>query len=154
MNSPSPAPSTSSTARPARRIPLKAALILALFALVAGAVVAFMGQRAWQARQDPVPAALMHMLAYQRDQLRASVASSRCTPADTQQPLQALRVLANDLEPAFPGLAGDSRYSGHASRMRAVLDEALARPPADCSALDATAGQIGESCKGCHGDFR
>jgi hypothetical protein len=141
-------------ARPARRIPLKAALILALCTLVVGAVLATMALRAWQARQDPLPDAVMHVMDHQVDQLRASIAASRCTATDAVPRLQSLRALANDLEPAFPGLASDDRFVGHASRLRATLDEALAHPPTDCSGLDRTVAQIGQSCSGCHQDFR
>ena len=68
--------------------------------------------------------------------------------------VRALRVMANDLELALPGLAEDQRFLTHASEFRAKLDAGLATPPTDCAAAKALSEQVKESCKGCHQDFR
>ena len=39
-------------------------------------------------------------------------------------------------------------------RGRARLDAALASPPLNCAGVSTTVADIGESCKGCHQDFR
>ena len=62
--------------------------------------------------------------------------------------------MANDIEPAFPGLSDDKRFIEHASKMRASLDAALASPPLNCAGVGTTAGKVGEACKACHQDFR
>ena len=85
-------------------------LFLFLLGLVVGAIAAVMGLRALQARADPFPEALMNVLAHQSGQLGDAAKANRCTTNDTLPRLQMLRALANDLEPAFPGLASDTRF--------------------------------------------
>ena len=79
---------------------------------------------------------------------------NRCAATDVLPNLKALRVMADDLEPAFPDLADDQRFAEHASKMRARLDAALASPPLNCAGVGTTAQGIGETCKACHQDFR
>ena len=129
-------------------------LFLFLLGLVVGAVAAVMLLRALQARKDPFPDALMNVMAHQHGALRDSAKPNRCTGNDSLPRLQSLRALANDVEPAFPGLADDARFGAAASGLRAVLDEALATPPQDCAQLAAVNQRIGEGCKACHQDFR
>ena len=62
--------------------------------------------------------------------------------------------LSDDLERAFPDLSDDERFVKQASGMRATLDGALSAPPINCEGVNAVAAKIGESCKGCHQDFR
>ncbi len=129
-----------------------------LFVLVAGvligAVCMVMLLRAWQARMDPFPKALMQVMARQTDGLRASAAANRCTANDALPRLQSLRAMANDVENAFPGLRDDQRFATAASGLRATLDSALAAPPQDCNRLATVIEQVGEDCKACHRDFR
>lgn len=129
-----------------------------LFVLVAGLVLGIIATvmvlRAWQERQDPFPSALMTVMARQSGQLRDSQQQNRCTQADSQPRLQALRLLTNDIDAAFPGLKDDVRFQQRASALRAALNDALANPPADCQALEQVNRSIGESCKACHQDFK
>lgn len=129
-------------------------LFMALLGLLVGVVASVMLARVLQARRDPFPDALMQVMARQAELLSASRARNRCTPSDTLPRLQSLRVLANDLETAFPGLSDDRRFIQHAGDLRAGLDRALAGAPADCAALDALNRRIDEACKACHQDFR
>ena len=96
----------------------------------------------------------MQVMARQSGQLRDAAQANRCTTADTLPRLQTLRLLTNDLDLAFPGLRDDARFQQHASRFRATLNDALAAPPADCTALAAVTEQLGNDCKACHQDFR
>ena len=113
-----------------------------LFVLVAGlligSVATVMGMRALQARQDHFPGSLMTVMAKQSQLLAESQKQNRCSINDTAPRLQTLRALANDLEQAFPSLRDDQRFQLHASRFRATLNDALAKPPADCAALAIT----------------
>ena len=68
--------------------------------------------------------------------------------------LQALRMLGNDLDQAFPKLRENTRFAAHTGSFRATLDEALASPPMSCPGLQSTLEAIGNDCKACHGDFR
>ena len=129
-------------------------LFLFLLGLVVGAIGAVMALRAWQQRQDPFPASVMHVQDWHMGRLKAAIDQNRCSATDTLPHLQALRTTGNDLEAAFPDLADDQRFKDHAARYRATLDAALASPPLGCAGVGTTLGQIGEACKGCHQDFR
>lgn len=127
---------------------------LFLIGLVVGAIATVMAMRALNARKDHFPDSLMHVQQWHAAQLKGSVDQNRCAATDTLPHLQALRVLGNDLEPAFPDLADDQRFKDHASKYRAALDGALASPPLNCAGVGTVLGKVGEACKACHQDFR
>lgn len=129
-------------------------LFLFLIGLVIGAVATVMAMRALQARQDPFPDSVMHVMQKHAGLLGDKVAQNRCAATDTVPHVRALRIMANDLELALPGLAEDQRFVTHASDFRAKLDAALTTPPTECTAAKALAEQVKQSCKGCHQDFR
>ncbi|KRG68839.1 cytochrome c [Pseudoxanthomonas dokdonensis] len=129
-------------------------LFLFLIGLVVGAVATVMIVRTLQARQDHFPTAVMQVMAKHNGLLAETVQQNRCAATDTAPQVRALRTMANDLEPAFPGYADDARFVQHASQFRAKLDAAIANPPTDCSAAAALANDVKESCKACHQDFR
>lgn len=146
-----------SSSSPAPKRPPSAAgryLFLFLIGLALGVVATVMLMRAIQSRVDPFPRAVMHVKQWHSAQLRARLEENRCTASDVVPQLQALRVVADDLEPAFPGLAEDRRFREHASDMRGALDTALASPPTNCDALREVSKRVGESCRACHLDFR
>lgn len=130
---------------------------LFLIGLFVGAMAVVMVLRAVEARktwEDRFPGAAMHVMNSHVAQLKATVAANRCAAADVVPHVQALRMLANDLEPAFPGLADDERFSEHASSMRAKLDQVLSAPPLACESAQASLDAINEGCRACHQDFR
>ncbi|MGI8561527.1 MAG: hypothetical protein ACR2J7_08885 [Luteimonas sp.] len=132
-------------------------LFLFLLGLVIGIVSVVMILRALDARkswQDHYPHAAMQLMQAHVAQLGASTAANRCAATDTLPHLQALRTIANDIEPAFVDLRDDARFASHASKLRATLDGALAAPPMSCAGVGAAAKQIGEACKACHQDYR
>lgn len=129
-------------------------LFLFLIGLVIGIVATVMALRAINARKDHFHEAVMHVQQWHVKQLKANVEQNRCGATDTLPHLQALRTLANDIEPAFPDLRDDQRFAQHASQMRAALDGALAAPPMNCPGVNAVVGKVGEACKACHQDFR
>ena len=118
---------------------------LFLIGLVIGAVLTVMALRAIQARQDPFPDSVMHVMQKQAGLLKQNGEESRCAVTDTLPRLQSLRAVSNDLELAFPGEAEDARFVGHASQLRAALNAAIATPPADCAALGALTQKIGDA---------
>ncbi len=140
--------------QPARPSNASRYFFLFLIGLVMGAVLTVMALRALQARKDPFPDSVMHVMQKQTGLLARNAEESRCAVTDTLPRLQSLRAISNDLELAFPGEAEDQRFVGHASQLRAILNTAIAAPPADCAALGATAQKVGEACKACHQDFR
>lgn len=128
-----------------------------LVGLAVGAIAVVMLLRTLEARktwQDHYPDAAMHLFQAHMAQLKASVEANRCGATDILPHLQALRTVANDIEPAFGDLREDARFTKHASQLRATLDGTLASPPLNCAGVDAAAGKIGEACKACHQDFR
>jgi hypothetical protein len=122
--------------------------------LVAGVIGTVMAMRAIDARQDHFDESVMHVQAWHVGQLKANVDQSRCAATDTLPHLQALRTMANDIQPAFPDLRDDERFGKAASQLRAALDGALANPPLNCAGVGTTLASIGEACKACHQDFR
>jgi hypothetical protein len=129
-------------------------LFLVLFGLVLGVIATVIAMRAIDARRDHFPDSLMQVQQWHLNQLRTSVESNRCAATDLLPHLQALRMLGNSMEPAFPDLADDARFKTHASGYRAAMDAALASPPINCAAAGATLQRAGEACKACHQDFR
>lgn len=145
MSSTAPAPRKSNASR---------YLFLLLLGLVIGAVAVVMLMRSWDARRDHFPESVMHVQQWHLDQLKKNVAENRCGATDTLPHLAALRVMADDLEPAFPDFRDDKRYVDHASGMRAALDSARNAPPLNCPGVAAVVKNIGEACSSCHQDFR
>ncbi|PTN54756.1 hypothetical protein [Stenotrophomonas panacihumi] len=129
-------------------------LFMALLGLLVGIIATVMIGRALQARRDPFPHSLMHVMAKQTEMLQASQQANRCTVSDALPRLQSLRALSDDLEVAFPSLRDDRRFAEHARNLRSVLDPAVSAPPSECAALATLNTRIGESCKACHQDFR
>ena len=127
---------------------------LFLVGLVVGAIGTVMALRAIDARTDHFPDSLMTVQQWHAGQLKAAVDSNRCSATDVLPHLQALRMLGNDLEPAFPELADDQRFKDHASKYRGALDASLAQPPMNCAGTGTTLQKLGEACKACHTDFR
>lgn len=152
-----PAENASSASKPANPPSGNAAmryLFLFVLGLAVGAIGTVMAMRAIEARKDHFPGSVMHLFGAHMDMLDANVAANRCAATDTLPQLQALRTIANDIEPAFGDLRDDARFSGHASDLRAALDRALASPPLACAGVQAAMKDIGSNCKACHRDFR
>ena len=106
------------------------------------------------ARTDHFPASVMQVQQWHLGQLKASIDQNRCNPTDSLPHLQALRTMANDIEPALPDLRDDERFAAHSSQLRSDLDAALSSPPLNCAGVASAMKTIGESCKSCHQDFR
>ena len=127
---------------------------LFLIGLVVGAVASVMALRALQARQDPFPHSVMHVMQRHAELLGKKVTENRCAATDTAPHLRTLRAMANDLESAFPSLAEDKRFVGHASDFRASLDAGLSNPATDCAAAQKVNASVKDSCRSCHQDFK
>jgi hypothetical protein len=139
--------------RPSGNAPMRY-LFLFVLGLVVGVVGTVMAMRALDARKDHFPSSVMHMFDAHMGMLDRNVAQNRCAATDTLPNLQALRTVANDIEPAFGDLRDDTRFAGHASDLRAALDRALASPPLNCIGVQAAMKDIGGACKACHRDYR
>ena len=129
-------------------------LFLLILGLVVGAIATVMAMRALDARKDHFPDSLMEVQGWHMGQLKAAMEQNRCGATDVLPHLQTLRMLGNDLEPAFPDLRDDERYRTAAAAMRAAADKAVSAPPLSCQSLAGTMKSLGDSCKACHRDFR
>ena len=129
-------------------------LFLLILGLVLGAIATVMAMRALNERKDHFPDALMHVQQWHMGQLKADMEQNRCNATDILPHLQALRMTSNDLHAAFPALRDDQRFTTASSAMRATMDKAIANPPLTCEGVGAAMKDIGQTCKGCHQDFR
>jgi hypothetical protein len=88
--------------------------------------------------------------------MREAVLATPCQPEQVTRHLRALRILADDIEPAFlPDGLQDPTFSRYALEMRQRLDAAIAKVPgADCPALSIELGNVNDGCKACHRDYR
>lgn len=129
-------------------------LFMTLLGLVIGVVATVMVTRALHERKDHYPEAVMYVMQAHLAALKRNVSENRCAATDTLPHLNTLRHMANDLEPAFPGLREDAAFAKHASDMRATVDATLASPPLNCAGVQTAMGRLGESCKACHNDYR
>ena len=127
---------------------------LFLVGLVAGVICTVMAMRALEARKDPFHESVMHVQQWHLGQMKANTEQNRCNATDTLPHLQALRTMADDIEPAFPDLRDDERFTKAASQLRAALDSARANPQLYCAGVGAAMQEIGAACKACHQDFR
>ena len=127
---------------------------LFLVGLVAGVICTVMAMRALEARKDPFHESVMHVQQWHMAQLKANTEQNRCNATDTLPHLQALRTMADDIEPAMPDLRDDERFAKAASQLRAALDSARANPPLNCAGVGAAMKEIGAACKACHLVFR
>lgn len=129
-------------------------LFLFLLGLVIGIVATVMAMRALNERKDHFPDSVMQVQQWHLGQLKSNVEQNRCGATDTLPHLEALRTMANDIQPAFPDLSDDKRFSDHASQLRGAVDTARGSPPLTCEGVTQAASKIGEACKACHQDFR
>ncbi len=129
-------------------------LFVFVLGLAIGAIGLMVSLNAWNARKDHFPDSVMHVQQWHLKQLGTKAAENRCNATDIIPHLKGLRTMADDLESAFPDLSDDERFAKQASGLRAALDGALSAPPINCEGVNAVAARIGESCKGCHQDFR
>lgn len=129
-------------------------LFLFVIGLAVGVIGTVMAMRAIDARQDHFPGSVMNVQQWHMGQLKAAIDQNRCNATDTLPHLQALRTIANDIQPAFGDLRDDARFAKHASDLRATLDKSLSTPPLNCAGVGTALAAINEDCKSCHQDFR
>lgn len=128
-------------------------LFVLLVGLVIGAVATAYLMRLWLGKPDRFDHAVMQVMGSKSKQLNDALRANRCQVGDILPPLQTMRAMASELEPAFADLRDDARFIEHAGLLRQRLDAALAQPPRDCVGLKQTAAQLGEACDACHRDF-
>ncbi|UNK41127.1 hypothetical protein MNO14_09025 [Luteimonas sp. S4-F44] len=150
MPEPPPVACTAPSAAARYAVVFVLGLVVGVFALVV-VLRALESRRDWQ---DHYPSALMRLYQAHMAGLEAAVDTGRCPQAGSAAHLRALRLLSDDLEPAFPDLRDHRGFSAHADAARRALDAALATPPTDCAQLRVAVDAVGETCGGCHRDLR
>jgi len=131
----------------------RAVLIALSLGLVIGIIGTVMAMGAM--RSGPhMTTVLMHMQDFHMDALQANLKANRCAATDNLPHLQALRTLANDIEPIFLPIDKEADFRQKASNLRAALDASLAAPPTECASLGAAMTKIGRECKSCHQEFK
>ena len=128
-------------------------LLLFLLGLAIGAVGTEMIEKALQ-RKSAFPDGVMTVMGHQMKPLSQSLKQNRCTPSDLMPHLQTLRLVANDIEPAFDSMQGDAQFGRYASDLRAAADAALAAPLTSCALAAAAMDKVDHACDSCHRDYR
>lgn len=128
-------------------------VVLLLVGIFIGALGAVAGISAMR-QGPPYHAVVMGVLGKQSQALRAMREAGQCPPADMARRLDVMRAIAGETDAAFLPVGDDDLFRQHSSAMQERLVAAVAAPPQDCDALGPVLASVGETCKGCHEDFR
>jgi len=128
-------------------------LVLFLLGIVLG-VTSTIAVKNAQARRDAFPDGVMTVMGHQMDLLSTNIKQNRCTASDLTTQLQTVRLVANNIEPAFESLRSDSQFGRYASGLRAAADSALTMPLASCALAAAAISKLDQACDSCHRDYR
>jgi cytochrome c556 len=127
----------------------------AAFLIVLGLVIGILGtsltMRALRQR-DPLPHAVMSVMAYHLGAMGRAVKAQRCDAAQSEQHLLRLQSTASDIPAAFDG--AEPPFMDAAGKLRGALQDAVQHAPADCAALAAAIKPVDQACKSCHQQFR
>jgi cytochrome c556 len=128
-------------------------IVLFLIGLALGAIGTLIAINTLN-RQTPWSKATMAVIGQQMKAVGGSVKANHCAATDLQPKLQTLRLVANDIEPAFGEDGKDPQFGRYAADLRAAADAALAKPPANCTEANAVLTSLDKACDSCHRDFR
>jgi hypothetical protein len=128
-------------------------LVLFLVGLAVGALGTLIAINALN-RGTAYPNAVMAMMGQQMKAIDHSVKANKCAATDLVPRLQTLRLVANDIEPAFAGEIEDAQFNRYSADLRAAADAALMAPPVSCQSASATLSNLDKACDSCHRDFR
>lgn len=104
-------------------------------------------------RASAYPDGVMTVMGQQMKSLNKNIKANHCAPADLTTQLQTLRLLANNIEPAFEAMQSDAQFGRYASDLRAAADGALAAPLTSCPLASAAFDKIDKACDSCHRDY-
>ncbi|MEF2146722.1 cytochrome c [Aquilutibacter rugosus] len=96
----------------------------------------------------------MHVMGWNMGQLKQNVAAAKCSASDSIPRIQAIDVMARDLESAFPKYADDAAFVKAATDLRTSSNNALMAAPQTCDGVSQAMRNIGLSCEGCHSKFK
>ncbi len=128
-------------------------LVLFLVGLAVGAITTVLIVNAIN-RGPHYDKAVMTMMGAHMQVMDRNIKQNRCAATDLTPHLQVLRLVANDIEPAFPDMQDQAQFGRYATALRAAADGALQAPPASCAAAAATLSKLDKACDACHRDYR
>ena len=97
---------------------------------------------------------MMHVMGNNMGQLKKNVAAAKCSASDTIPRVQAINVMARDLELAFPKDADDAAFVAAATDLRTASNKVLMAAPQTCDGVSQSLRDIGLTCEGCHSKFK
>lgn len=97
---------------------------------------------------------MMSTFGWNMGQLKKNVAEAKCTPTDTIPRIQAINVMARDLEAAFPKLADEPEFVKQATNLRTASNNALMAPPQTCDGVSEAMRNMGMACESCHKSYK
>jgi cytochrome c556 len=127
-------------------------LILFVIGIALGAACTAYGVNALN-RRSAYSDGVMTVMGHQMKSLGQNLKQNHCTPSDLTTQLQTLRLVANDIEPAFASMQGDAQFGRYASDLRAAADSALAAPLTSCALASAAVDKVDKACDSCHRDY-
>lgn len=125
--------------------------LMILLGLVIGVIGTVNVMNTLSAR-NPMPRAVMETMAYHIGELKNAIKTKQCEPARIQHHLARLASTASDITPVF-GI-GEKTFTDDATKLQDQLQQAVQSAPATCDALAAAIKPVGETCKGCHQQYR
>ena len=127
-------------------------LLLLLLGIALGAACSAYAVNALN-RRSAYSDGVMTVMGHQMKSLGQNLKQNRCTPSDLTTQLQTLRLVANNIEPAFASMQGDAQFGRYASGLRAAADSALAAPLTSCALASAAVDKVDKACDSCHRDY-
>ena len=97
---------------------------------------------------------IMHVMGHNMGQLKQNVAATKCNASDTIPRVQAINMMARDIEGAFPKVADDAAFVKAAGDLRTATNNVLSAPPQTCDGVNQSMREIGLACEGCHSKFK
>ncbi|MHC1480252.1 cytochrome c [Frateuria aurantia] len=126
-----------------------------ILVLLIGIVIGTLGAMSLSnaiAQRNPVPRAVMVMMAYHQGQLGRDLRDPRCSPAAVAPELQQLAATAANIPPVFQGF--DQGFAQASANLQQRIQQASATQGPSCQALQAPMAAIKEACDACHRQYR
>lgn len=126
-------------------------VLLLLLGVVIGTLAAISMSNAISQR-NPVPRAVMVMMAYHQGQLNRALRSGQCSSAGMTTELQLMDASAVSIPAVFQGF--DQGFGQAAVRLRQKIAQAAATQSSVCQAWQAPLAGVKEACEACHRQYR
>ncbi|MBP6535063.1 MAG: hypothetical protein KAZ45_00560 [Arenimonas sp.] len=130
------------------------ALIYILIGLLSGALLTSMLINTIS-KGSEFPKGVMAIQKHHFGELNRLAKDNRCSNNEIQQNLLRMRLMADDIEPAFKSLSEeDIQFVRNSADLRRVLDLQLAKSIDNCADLATATSAIEQACDNCHRDYK